>query len=292
MAESPTYVKRSWRAAIDGGNEGGNHTNSHSHGEPLARAQWDTEIKACNDWLSKPFDAMEPNTSPSASAGIGIPPEKLYGFRSPFLEYNDAALASVKAHGFWYDTSIEEGWQSDQNGSNYNWPYTLDGGSPGHEVLVGWGSKQPITMHPGLWEMPVYPLFAPPDNLAAQYGIQPGLRAKLKAIASWYDEQDGRITGFDYNLWVSFKMTAAEFLATLKYSFDLRLQGNRAPFMLGAHTDYYSSKYTAVPNATLAERQKAIEDFIDYALSKPEVRVRSVKEILDWVRDPKPLSCL
>ena len=84
-------------------------------------------------------------------------------------------------------------------------------------------------------------------------------------------------------------MTKAEFLATLKYTLDQRIAGNRAPFMFGAHTDYYSSKYTAVPNATVAERQQAIEEFIDYARAKPMVRVRSNKEILEWVRNPVPL---
>jgi hypothetical protein len=55
------------------------------------------------------------------------------------------------------------------------------------------------------------------------------------------------------------------------------------------HTDIYSSKYTAAPNATAEQRQKAVEDFIDYALSKPQVRFVSNKQILDWVRNPVPL---
>ena len=45
----------------------------------------------------------------------------------------------------------------------------------------------------------------------------------------------------------------------------------------------------AVPNATLAERQQAIEELVDYARAKPMVRVRSNKEILEWVRNPEPL---
>jgi hypothetical protein len=108
-------------------------------------------------------------------------------------------------------------------------------------------------------------------------------------VQSWFDVGSGKITGFDFNLWVSFKMTKAEFLATMKYSLDQRLKGNRAPFLFGAHTDYYSSKYTAPPNATVAERQAAIEEFIDYAISKPEVRVTSAKQVLDWIRNPEPL---
>ena len=190
--------------------------------------------------------------------------------------------------------SFDDGWLGDQDGTNYNWPYTLDNGSPGNEVLVGWGSKDPITSHPGLWEMPAYPVVVPPDDQCATYGVPTGLRAKMKAAQSWFDEGSGKITGFDYNLWApkaigGFEMTKAELVATLKYTLDLRLQGNRAPMMFGAHTDYYSTKYTSPPNATVTERQQAIEEFIDYALSKPQVRIVPIKEILDWIRNPVAL---
>jgi hypothetical protein len=84
-------------------------------------------------------------------------------------------------------------------------------------------------------------------------------------------------------------MTKAEFLATVKYSLDQRLRGNRAPFMFGVHTDYYSSKWSAAVSASLAERQAAISEFIDYATSKPMVRVTTAKNTLDWIRNPTPL---
>jgi peptidoglycan/xylan/chitin deacetylase (PgdA/CDA1 family) len=291
MSESPVYVKKAWREAYDKGNEIGVHTHTHPHGGAFSLSQWDTEIQTCIDWLTKPFDPSEPYHTPNDGAGIGIPRAEIYGFRTPFLEYNDATFQSVKGHQLWYDVSIQEGYQYDQDGTNFNWPFTLDNGSPGHDVLVKRGVKEPITTHAGLWEMPAYPVIVPPDDIAAQYGIAPGLRAKLKSVANWFDTDSAKIPGYDYNLWVEFKMTKAEVLATLKYTLDLRLQGNRAPFIFGAHTDYYSSKYTVPPNATVRERQEAIEEFIDYALSKREVRVVSVKELLDWVRSPRPLGC-
>jgi peptidoglycan/xylan/chitin deacetylase (PgdA/CDA1 family) len=289
QSESPTFVKRAWNAAMVQGHEIGNHTRSHSHGMAFDAATWMNEIQQNITFISQPFDPNEVNFSPDASKGIGVDPDDIVGFRTPFLEYNDATLSVEKQLGFHYDCSIEDGYQYDQDGTNYLWPYTLDNGSPGHEILVEWGSKPPITPHPGLWEMPVHPVIVPPDDRAAEYGIPPGLRAKLHALQSWFDVDSGKITGFDYNLWVSFRMTKAEFLATLKHTLDLRLEGNRAPFMFGAHTDYYSSKYTAVPNATLQERQEAIEEFLDYALSKSMVRVKSNREILEWVRNPDPL---
>ena len=81
-----------------------------------------------------------------------------------------------------------------------------------------------------------------------------------------------------------------EVVATLKYTLDLRLEGNRAPFMFGAHSDTYSSEGESTPGATLEERQEAIEEFIQYALEKPEVRIVPIRDILSWMRDPKPLE--
>ena len=205
----------------------------------------------------------------------------------------DGDLDVVDNGGFWYDCSIEEGFQWDQDGSDYFWPYTLDEGSPGHEVFVGWDpvANPPITPRPGLWELPVYALVVPPDDVAAEYDFEPGLRTRLNALHSWFDVEGGKITGFDYNLWVTFAMTKAEFLATVKYSYDLRLNGNRAPFMLGTHTDYYSPKYTGAMASTAQERREAIEEFLDYVLESPDSRIVSAKEILDWMRAPQPLGC-
>jgi hypothetical protein len=57
----------------------------------------------------------------------------------------------------------------------------------------------------------------------------------------------------------------------------------------GAHTDYYDTKYTFPENADTSERQAAIEEFINYALSKPEVRVRPYIDVLNWMKNPEPL---
>jgi len=251
----------------------GNHTYAHNHGAQFSVGQWQQEIQSATDWIRKPWDPNEDVNSPNAANGIGWQ-EHLYGFRTPFLEYNDNTLAVVDEKGFYYDCSIEEGWQEDHDGTNYNWPYTLDHGSPGHEVLVEWGSKEPITNHPGLWELPVYPVIVPPE-----------LRDTMHSRVSWFDPASGKITGFDYNLWVSFSMTKTEFVKTLKYTLDQRLAGNRAPMLLGVHSDYYSDKYTGAPAATAAERRAAIKEFLDYARSKQAVQIVSYKHVLDWMRE-------
>jgi hypothetical protein len=289
QSESPTYVKRAWNIALADGHEVGNHTNTHGHGSAYTAEQWDDELSTCNALLTLPFDPDEVDFSPDDTKGIGASPDQLLGFRTPFLEYNDALFEVILSQGLTYDCSIEDGWQPEQDGTNYFWPYTLDGGSPGHDVLVSWGLKEPITAHPGLWELPVHPVIVPPDDKAAEYGIAPGLRDRLHADVDWFDVGSGKITGFDYNLWVLFNMSKDEVLATLKYTLDLRLEGNRAPFMFGAHTDTYSDKYQAGLASTASERQECLEEFITYALSKPEVRVAPMSDILDWVQHPTPL---
>jgi peptidoglycan/xylan/chitin deacetylase (PgdA/CDA1 family) len=282
-------VKQTWMTALADGNEVGNHTVSHlpNHGgHTYTVEQWTSEISGCTDFLTKTGNVMKA--------------DQLFGFRTPYLEYDDETLTTVQNLGFYYDCSIEEGYEEGQDGTNFYWPYTLDNKSPGHTVQVEWMDPEnpikEITPHPGLWEMPVYALIAPPDDKCAQYGAPAGFRKLLVSRQSWFDPASGSITGFDYNLWASvadggFAMTKAEFLATLKYTFDQHYSGNRAPFLMGAHTAYYMDAWSAnapgTPNA--ADRRAAIEEFLAYVKDKAGVRITSHKEILDWLRNPKPL---
>jgi peptidoglycan/xylan/chitin deacetylase (PgdA/CDA1 family) len=282
-------VVATWKRAYAEGHEIGNHTVSHlpSHGgHDYTADQWQAEIGPCSDFLSGSADV--------------VPQAELYGFRTPYLEYDDALLATVHDGGFWYDCSIEEGYEDGQDGSNSYWPYTLDNKSPGHTVQVEWMDPEnpikEIEAHPGLWEMPVYAVFVPPDSKCAEYGVPTGMRAKMKQRQSWFDEESGSITGFDYNLWASvgvggFEMTKAEYLATMKYTFDQHYNGNHAPLLFGSHTAYYvdswSTNAAGTPNAS--DRRAAVEEFLDYVKGKQGARIESHKAILDWIRNPTPL---
>jgi peptidoglycan/xylan/chitin deacetylase (PgdA/CDA1 family) len=278
-----------WKQAYMAGHEIGNHTVTHATDRNVGAARWRQEMTDASDYIK---------------TMVGVPEAELIGFRTPFLKYDDDTLGVVKELGFHYDTSIEEGYEWDDNanggkggpmdGTNYYWPYTLDNRSPGHTTQVEWGEGLvEITARPGLWELPVYAVVVPPDDKCQQYGVEPGLRAKLKQRQTWFDVEGGLITGFDYNLWAStsvggFQMTKAEFVATMKYTLDQRLAGNRAPFLFGAHTDYYVAAWnqnaSGAPSET--ERRAAIEEFLDYAKSKPEVQIVSYAHVLDWVRNP------
>lgn len=293
------YVKQAWHQAYKDGHEIGNHTYTHRHGSNLTTVEWEREIQNCTNSLVKSFSTKKVNNLSDPIKAIGLNPIKLYGFRAPYLEYGGALFKALENKGFIYDCSIQEGWQADQDGTNYYWPYTLDNGSPGYKTMVELGYKRPMGKYPGLWEIPVYAYIIPPDDKCAQYGIVPGLRAKIKQKISWFDEIeiDGKVTGIDVNFITTSanggygcELNKYEYLATLKYTLDLHLNGNRAPFNVGGHSDCYSSKYTESPNLSALERQQVIEEFIQYALSKPEVRIVKPIDVINWMRNPVPLS--
>lgn len=287
--ENPVLVKRAWKGAILEGNEIGIHTHLHSHGSRFSVEEWELEIQTCIEWLIKPYDSQESLVEPDSTKGIGIDRSNIYGFRAPYLEYNVNALQAAFYRGFLYDTSIEEGFQDDQDGTNYFWPYRLYNGRNRNKLIPLLPNRKRVSNHQGFWEIPIYAVIVPPDSQCAQYGIEPGFRKKMKQEQNYFREDSGKISGLDWNLWNEFEMTKEEFLATLKYSFDLRLQGNRCPFIFGAHSDMYSPKYHKVPNVTVEERQQALIEFIDYILTLPDVRIVSAKELIDWMKAPSPL---
>ena len=173
-----------------------------------------------------------------------------------------------------------------------------DNSSPGEACTaeMDFGHKPYVGKHPGLWELPSYAVIVPPDELCKKYGVKKGFRDRMFKEQSYFNTNDGKVTGLDWNLWFEWYMTKAEFLATLKYTLDLRLEGNRCPLFFGVHSDIYSSKYeendieegTQV-NATVQERGAALKEFLEYALTKPQVRVTSMKNILNWLKNPLAL---
>jgi peptidoglycan/xylan/chitin deacetylase (PgdA/CDA1 family) len=281
--EKPVYVKRAWKEAMDNGHEIGVHTHSHPHGKEFSRRQWRKEIQRCIDILGQPYATDELQKRTARETGLGVDRGQLAGFRTPFLEYSDNTLQAVRRLEFLYDCSLEEGTQPDQTGGNFLWPYRLDYGSPGNSPLIG--------RHPGLWEIPVYVFIVPPDSECERYGVAPGLRAALQRRQNYFNPAAGKITGMDWNLWCEFAMTPAEFLATLKYTLDLRLNGNRCPLTIGLHSELYSDKEdTKGLNATAAERRAALREWFTYILRLPQVRLVNHRELLNWLQNPEALA--
>ena len=310
-SEDDALVKKIVREAYDRGHEIGCHTFTHPEGvkfnwdtEPAQRIDnlfyddWMKELTQCIDVLTKPYnpDAKSGDTE----SGMGIPREDIVGFRTPFLDYNEHVYKALEDLNFKYDATIEEGWQDDQDGSDFLWPYTLDAGSPGDEYVAKnfYGKKEPfVGKHPGLWLLPEYVLVIPPDELCEKYGTKPGARTRAME-ASGGDGESGKITGMDWNIWFQFFMDKADALATMKYSYDLRYDGNRCPFTFGMHTDIYSDKYDIYDlegdekdkiKATAKERREAVKEFLEYINSKPDTRVATAENIRKWLENPVAL---
>jgi peptidoglycan/xylan/chitin deacetylase (PgdA/CDA1 family) len=262
--QTEAQLLASWKRMKAEGHEIGNH--SWSHGESLqgaAKEVWQAEITKANDLFV--------NT-------LGVERCKLGGFRTPFLAFSQNTFDAMKGAGMHYDTSVEFGydwWQplgSDKgwgpgtldSGKHYYWPFTMDAAFP-----AGFASKG-VGTSPGIWEFPVYTFNKITGDTAAT------------------------VTGFDFNLWTKNQNEPTfAFADVLKQSLDQRLAGNRSPFAIGVHTDIYA-QFNEAANTTWTmfnyqARRKALSDFIDYALAKPEVRLITYRQMIDWMRHPTSL---
>ncbi len=264
-------VPEVWRESFDDGHEIANHTDGHPNGRDgdFDEAAWAAQMSLCSDKMTDPVS--------------GVGPTAILGFRTPYLAYNTATFEALASLGFEFDSTLGACWPDNQDGSNCLFPYTLDAGSPDASALHDKYAEPAVGNHAGLWETPVATFIVPPDSLASTYGFTPGLRGRIPTSMpdpSHYEPETGKLGGLDYTAFVDAGMTGPEFLATLKYTFDLRYNGNRAPMVVVGHTHVYSSD----------ERKQALADFLDYVLSKPEVRVRPVRDIVEWMRHPTSLT--
>ncbi|MCL2721619.1 MAG: hypothetical protein FWD47_09820, partial [Treponema sp.] len=114
-ADPVPLVRKSWKYALDKGFEIGCHTHSHPAGSAFSIEQWLFEMNKCIDILTKPYV----EGSDCGDTGIGISKSEIKSFRTPFLAYNANMLKAVEKMGFVYDCSLEEGYQDDQDGTNF-----------------------------------------------------------------------------------------------------------------------------------------------------------------------------
>ncbi len=274
--------RTAWKTAVSDGHEPANHTVHHSDGTEFSQDDWQGEVKGCLDELTSP------------DIGIGITTSQVFGFRSPYLAYNPNLVPVLEQNALGYDSSVQSCWQDGEDGTNCAWPYTLDSGSPDASTVTEKFQRPLLSTSPGFWEIPIPALIVPSDDLAPEYGITPGLRDRVPPdmpLPSFYEKSTGKIAGLDATLFVDAGMTASEVLGILKYNLDLHLKGNRAPLVFVAHSHVYADNYAAATNAlSVADRQNAIASFVAYALSKPEVRMRPLHELIGWLGAPTPLN--
>lgn len=268
----------------------GNHSYNHvgsveiDHEKVLQHRtveEYTKEIVDCNNLLIE---------------NVGMDPKDIVGFRTPMLKYSDTVLTVLDQQNFLYDCSIysgHESWEGIGEPGTYFWPYTLEKGSPSCNENNHYTKQYdlPVGEHKGLWELPVHMYQIIPDSLCEEYGIDRGLKARIDAALGY--TRNWKVDGVDYNFWAQFKLTKEECLAIMKYSFDLTYEGNRAPFHYLIHSDFYSDteEYsTWFPTVTNEERRAIVQEFIDYALTKQDVRIISSAQLIDWMRNPVKLS--
>ena len=257
-----------------------NHTANHEQGGGFSVEEWKKEMKKVNQVLK---DSI-------------LKDNKVQGFRTPFLEYNKNTFKAVKELGLFYDSSIEEGFQKNLAPGKYYWPYTLNYEAPGYKSSVR--HQELKKKHPeyciskwnykNLWEIPCYAFQAPPDSiLERKYKAGPGLR---KHIQESVGLKNGKINGLDWNLWAApegdgIQLNKKQTLAVLKYSFDKTYNGNRVPFSLVIHSPFYFNK-GKFSNINNQEQREVIKKFLDYILTKKDVRIVSIEKYLKWLIDP------
>ncbi len=281
-----------FKRLYSGGFEISNHTYTHVGSveidwkksevtKRLTVAEYIAEVERCND---------------SLVSKVGMQREEILGFRTPFVAYSDTCIQAVKELGMLYDCSImsgHESWGNIGEAGTYFWPYTLESGSKSTEG--NWYNVAldlPVGTHEGIWEMPPYMFSVPSDDLCEQYLTEVGLRARVGKDISWSD--GSKADGVDFNLWDQYKLNKSDVLAILKYTLHKMYNGNRSPMHYVIHSDfytdspYYSESFPSIPD--YLDRRAIIEEFLEYAVTLPDVRIVSSVDVIEWMRNPVPLD--
>lgn len=230
------------------GNEVANHTTTHLTGNGTSLAGWLQELREAETFFI---------------TRAGIPAGHVRGFRAPYAATNDDLYRALTELGYLYDSSLFEQPLFDFSVStgqdSYVWPHTLDYATP---VSCGFfpGNYCPSEAHPGLWTVPLYYLTdprgqaAPGDSL--YYGaFDPG--AELSGGPALEGEQ---------------------LLSILRWNFDQRYSGNRAPFNLYLHAS----------QMTKASRRGTLRQFMGEILARPDVWFVTMTGLIEWMQDPVP----
>jgi hypothetical protein len=194
----------------------------------------------------------------------GIPMSSIKGFRAPFLNYSAETLQLLYKAQFLYESSSSAAIPVTDPNTDAYWPYTLDYGMANNCLDVP-GTCKGEPKLPGFWEIPMYAFF---DERGTD-GIH--------LMDPWLDAANGE--------------TAPNDTATLEYmqaTFTDHYKGNRQPIGLYTHPIHLSSTYPGVPspNSTV----QMINAFLDWAQNQQDVWIVSNEQLLDWVRNPTPIS--
>lgn len=179
----------------------------------------------------------------------GVPLEQIRGFRAPYLAYNAATYEALHALGFDYSTSVSEPLgKFSISPAEMIWPYTLHDGL--QQIL--WTGTGPSVSLPDLMEIPMWLLY----------------------------ERDGRAHAKEMDP----AGTREQLVQLFKDNFTHRYEGNRVPLGLWLH----AAPWLGSPAAPQQGNVDAINEFLQWALQKPNVWVVGMSTIVGWMRNPLP----
>ena len=291
-------------AAYNSGHSISNHTHTHrrfvgTNSNPGAHNTRSSLRQVYDEMLNAEERIVE----------AGIPREHIFGFRTPFLAYSDSVFTAIRRIGLLYDCSIESGW--DTRPGTHSWPYTLDI-IPGEQEAetsgnVAWDNShtrkywsRPQTIggrsiqnvvreHPGLWAL-----------IATTVEIAPEDRG---TVVHPQGPTDFIISGLDWNIWADssqwgLHLNEDQTVNILMHTLQESMNGNRAPFTFGVHSQYYfepdnkfdwrKSNDIVIPGITAAQRRSAFERFVEQASQLENVWFVSSDMVIAWMKNPVP----
>lgn len=220
---------------------------------------------------------------------ISVQNGKVSGFRAPRLEVNSELFFALEELGYEYDCGLEEGYEEHRDGSNFLWPYTTDNGSRNAWTQYSLGEMRFVDSMPsGLWEIPVNAIVVPTEirdrvwENHKEVMIAEGETPTDEDKSHW-TQNSGKITSFDFNTWILWGMEKDTWIESMKHTTQLRLNGNKAPFHYGAHTQYYTPMYD---NANLLTEWniKTYGLCVTKGWNDFKVRIEATEEWINWAK--------
>ncbi|XP_071446809.1 chitin deacetylase 7-like [Hetaerina americana] len=173
-----------------------------------------------------------------------IPMDSMRGLRNPHLQMSgDNTFKLMFQRNLTWDSS----WPTHANLIDHIiWPYTLDFKSPQDCPIP----PCPKSSFPGRWVVP---------------------------IVAWINENTICSTPETCpNI-----STEGKILQFMKDNFHRHYDGNRAPFPLLLHADWFSAH---------PFRFRAYKKFLDYLATQPGVYIVTISQVIEWIQNPTPLS--
>ncbi len=200
---------------------------------------------------------------------------------------NSNLFYALKEKGYTYDNSIEEGWESKRDASNFLWPYTTDNGMPASTSNQLLSKRNTIDSLPsGVWEIPNNVLIVTENLRDAIYAkrkqIHDASRATntLETLEEW-KAAGAKIPATDIDTWILCGMSKAEWLSTMQYNLNQRIANNKAPMHYRAQTKVYTPMMDNVDLSTDLNKT-SYGLVITNSWNKFNNRIDAMEEFVNW----------